>query len=39
MQNSSEISFYLTFKCDLDLQPNQTNVSYGTTTPQGEHSF
>ena len=28
--------YYLTFKCDLDLQPTQTNVSNGTTTPQGE---
>ena len=26
-----------TFKGDLDLQPTQTNVSNGTTTPQGEH--
>ena len=25
------------FLCDLDLQPTQTNVSNGTTTPQGEH--
>ena len=30
-------SIYLTFKCDLDLQPTQTNVLNGTTTPQGEH--
>ena len=37
MQNYSEISYHLTFKCDLDLQPTQTNVSHGTTTPQGEH--
>ena len=30
--------FYdLTFKCDLDLQPTQTNVSNDTSTPQGEH--
>ena len=28
--------YHLTFKCDLDLQPTQTNVSNGTTTPQ-EH--
>ena len=27
---------YLTFKCDLDLQPTGTNVSNGTFTPQGE---
>ena len=25
------------FMCDLSLQPTQTNVSNGTTTPQGEH--
>ena len=30
--------FYnLTFVCDLDRQPIQTNVSNGTTTPHGEH--
>ena len=29
--------YHLTFKCDLDLQPTQTNVSNGTFTPQGEH--
>ena len=30
-------SFYhLTFKCDLDLQLTWTNVSNGTSTPQGE---
>ena len=29
--------YHLTFKCDLDLQSNQTNVSNGTTPPQGEH--
>ena len=30
-------SFYhLTFKCDLDLQPTRTNVSNGTSTPQGK---
>ena len=29
--------YHLTFKCDLDFQPTQTNVSNGTTTPQGEH--
>ena len=27
---------HLTFKCDLDLQPTRTNVSNGTSTPQGE---
>ena len=26
--------YHLTFKCDLDLQPTQTNVSNGTTTCQ-----
>ena len=31
--------FYLTFMCDLDFQPAQTNVSNGTTTPQGEHLY
>ena len=25
--------YHLTFKCDLDLQPTETNVSNGTTTP------
>ena len=29
--------YHLTFKCDLNLQPTKTNVSNGTTTPQGEH--
>ena len=29
--------YHLTFKCDLDLQPTQTNVSNGTTTPQGKY--
>ena len=29
--------YYLIFKCDLDLQPTQTNVSHGKPTPQGEH--
>ena len=28
--------YHLTFKRDLDFQPTQTNVSNGTTTPQGE---
>ena len=27
---------HLTFKCDLDLQPNRTIISNGTSTPQGE---
>ena len=26
----------MTFKCDLDLQPSRTNVSNGTSTPQGQ---
>ena len=30
---------HLTFKYDPDLQPTQTNVSNGTTTPQGEHLY
>ena len=29
--------YYLTFKSDHDLQPTQTNVSNGPTTPRGEH--
>ena len=29
--------FYLTFKCDIDLQTTQTKVSSTTTTPQGEY--
>ena len=28
---------HLTFKCDFNLQPTWTNVSNGTSTPQGEH--
>ena len=28
--------YHLTFKCDLDLQPTWTNVSTGTSTPQGQ---
>ena len=28
--------YHLTFKCDLDLQPTWTNVSNGTSTPQGQ---
>ena len=28
--------YHLTFKCDLDFQLTRTNVSNGTTTPQGE---
>ena len=28
---------HLTFKCDFDLQPTKTNVSNGTTSPQGEY--
>ena len=31
--------YHLIFKCDLDLQLSQTNVSNGTTTPQGEHLY
>ena len=31
---------HLNFKCDIDLQPTSTSVSYETTTPQGEdHSI
>ena len=30
-------SYHLTFKCDLDLQPTQTNFSSGSTALQGEH--
>ena len=29
-------SIYVTFKCDLDLQPNWKNVSNGTSPPQGQ---
>ena len=29
--------YHLSFMCDLDFQPTQTNVSNDTTTPQGEH--
>ena len=37
-KNSIYLPFYhLTYKCDLDLQLTQTNVSNGTTTPQGTH--
>ena len=25
--------------CDFDLQPTSTNVSNGTTTPEGEHLY
>ena len=28
--------YHLTFKCDLDLQPNWTNIWNGTSAPQGE---
>ena len=27
---------HMTFKCDLDLESTQTNISNGTTTPQRE---
>ena len=36
MKLSLWLFYHLTFKCDLDLQPTWTNVSYGTATPQGE---
>ena len=29
--------YHLTFMCDLDLHSTQTNVTSGTTTPQGEY--
>ena len=29
--------YHLTFKCDLDLQPTQINVSTGTSSAQGQH--
>ena len=29
--------YHLTFKCDLDLEPMRTNVSNGTTIPEGVH--
>ena len=28
--------YHLTFKCDLELQPTWTNISNGTSTPQGQ---
>ena len=31
--------FHLTFKCDLDRQPNWTNILNDTATPQEEHLY